>query len=103
MWNIDQLALLSPNLKLGSQAVVNVLESRRSAAISKHIRCDTNDTSLRLRPADAIPGRNQVVDRRPTPQQVHLTPRWVPLSPVPVLNHLPVPVKHLQHDFVIGD
>ena len=33
MRNIDQLALLSPNLKLESQAVLNVLEARRSAAM----------------------------------------------------------------------
>ena len=70
MRNIEQLALLSPNLKLRSQAVVNVLESRRSAAISKHIICDSNNASLRLRPADAIPGRSQAVDRRPPPQLV---------------------------------
>ena len=42
--NIDQLALLSPNLKLGSQAVVNVLDSRRSAAANKYVRYDINDT-----------------------------------------------------------
>ena len=35
MRNIDQLTLLSPNLKLGSQAILNVLESRKSAAMSK--------------------------------------------------------------------
>ena len=33
MRNIDQLALLLPNLNLGSQTVLNVLESRRSAAL----------------------------------------------------------------------
>ena len=37
--NIDQLALLSPNLKLGSQAVVNVLDSHRCT-----VRYDINDT-----------------------------------------------------------
>ena len=42
--NIDQLALLSPNLKLGSQAAVNVLDSRRSAAANKYVRYDINDT-----------------------------------------------------------
>ena len=42
--NIDQLALLSPNLKLGSQAVVNVLDSLRHAAATKHARYEINDT-----------------------------------------------------------
>ena len=79
MRNINQLALLSPNLKLGSQAVVNVLESRRSAAINRQIICDYNDASLRLRPADVFPGRSQDVP----PQQVHRTPPRVLPSPEP--------------------
>ena len=67
MRNIDQLALLSPNLKLGSQAVVNVLESRRSAAINRQIICDYNDASLRLRPAAVFPGRSQDVPPQQDP------------------------------------
>ena len=76
MRNIDQLALLSPNLKLGSQAVLNVLESQRSAAINRQIICDYNDASLRLSPADVSPGRSQDMDRRPPPQhaQLDMTP-----------------------------
>ena len=35
MRNINQLALLSPNLKLGSQTVLNVLESRRNKAMNR--------------------------------------------------------------------
>ena len=42
--NIDQLAQLSPNMKLGSQAVVHVLDLRRSAAANKYVRYDDNDT-----------------------------------------------------------
>ena len=34
--NIDHLALLSPNLKLGSQAVVNDLDMRKRAAQAKY-------------------------------------------------------------------
>ena len=43
-WNIDQLALFSPNLKVRSQTVANVLDSQRCAATNKHIRYDINDT-----------------------------------------------------------
>ena len=81
MLNVDQLALLSPNLKLRSQAVVNVLESQRSAAITKDARCDINNTFLRLpssRPAEATPGRSHTVDRRPTP---HNPPDFCPYGP----------------------
>ena len=36
MWNIDCLALLSPNLKLESQAVSKVLDIRKRAAAAKY-------------------------------------------------------------------
>ena len=41
--NIDQLALLSPNLKSESQAVVNVLESWKGAAAREYARHGVND------------------------------------------------------------
>ena len=79
MRNIDQLALLSPNLKLGSQTVLNVLESRRNAAMSRQSMCDYNDVSLRLNPADVFSGRSQGAP----PQQGCQTPPCVLPSPEP--------------------
>ena len=70
MRNIDQLALLSPNLKLGSQTVLNVLESRRHAAMSKQSMCDYNNVSLRLNPAAVFPGQSQDVPPCKTPQLI---------------------------------
>ena len=41
--NIDQLALLSPNLKSESQAVINVLDSWKSADASEYARHGVHD------------------------------------------------------------
>ena len=42
--NNDQLALLSPNLKSDSQAVVYVLDSWKGAAAREYVRPDVSDT-----------------------------------------------------------
>ena len=44
--NIDQLALLSPNLKFEYQAVINVLESWNEAATEEYVRHGINDTQF---------------------------------------------------------
>ena len=79
MRSIDQLALLSPNLKLESQAVLNVLESRRSAAMSRQPICDYNDVFLRLNPAAVFSGTSQ---GGPPQQGCQSPPRPLP-SPEP--------------------
>ena len=42
--NIDQLALLSPNLKSKSQAIVNALDSWKGKAAREYARHGINDT-----------------------------------------------------------
>ena len=98
------LKFIRPCLKLGSQAVLNVLESRRSAAMSMQSIYDYNDVSLRLNPADVFSGRSQGVPPQQgyqTPpralpssepaQQVLHTSQHVPLTPVPASNPIPEP------------